>query len=134
MLYGDEEPGDVYRPIEMNTYRNGESVNPPPPVSQIMDNDPEPEFYQPTATLLQNYLQSIPPPRQASTPSSEVTYAQIQRHNAENGGSPLNFRLQTTRSDENSSIISDYRSATSVGYPHFHPINRQISKSPETNF
>lgn len=140
LLYGDEEPGDVYRPIEMNTYRNGDSVNPPPTaVSQTHDDDPEPEVYQPTAALLHNYLQSIPPPTppRNSPPSSEVTYAQIQRHNAENGGSQLDFRLQTPRSEENSSVASDYRSTTSVPFTSFQPINRQISnrpQSPETNF
>lgn len=139
LLYGDEELVDVYRPIEMNTYRNGDSVNPPPVDQQFqtIENDPEPEVYQPTAALLHNYLQSIPPPQRISPPNSEVTYAQIQRHNAENGGSQLDFRLQTPRSDGNSSNASDYRSTTSGAYTSFQPLNRQISnrpQSPETNF
>lgn len=138
MLYGDEEPGDVYRPIEMNTYRNGDSVNPPIQPLQVAP-EPEPEPENQTAALLQNYLQSIPPPQQqrVSPAASEVTYAQIQRHNAETGGSQLDFRLQTTRTDENSSIASDYRSTTSNGYANFQPYNRNISnrpQSPETSF
>lgn len=130
MLYGDDDVSDAYRPMELNTYRNGDSVN-PPPIEQ------EPVIPTPATALLQNYLQEIPPPQRTSPTVSEVTYAQIQRHNAENGGSQLDFRLQTPQTDENSSIISDYRSVTSNGYTNFPPINRQPSnrpQSPETSF
>lgn len=133
-LYGEEEPTDSqYRPIEMNTYsRNGDSYNPPEMVSQ----NPEPDHPPQTAALLQNYLQSIPPPAQRFSPSPDVTYAQIQRRiNESNEG--LDFRLQTPQTDENSSIASDYRSITSNGYLNFTSINRQPSnrpQSPETDF
>lgn len=131
-LYGDEEESENYRPIEMNTYRNGDSYNPPEMVQQQ-----EPENPPPTAALLQNYLQSIPPPQQNfSQNPNDVTYAQIQRQIADNQ-EELNFRLQTPRTDENSSIASDYRSVASNGYVNFAPINRQISnrpQSPETSF
>jgi hypothetical protein len=128
MLYGDEEATDVYHPIEMNTYeRNGDSINPP---------EPEQEVMLPSRVLLQEYLQTIPPPSPSSTTPSQVTYAQIQRHNAET--SPLDFRLQTPLSDGNSSVTSDYRSVTSNGYVNFPPMNRQTSNnrplSPETSF
>lgn len=132
-LYGDEEETESYRPIEMNTYsRNGDSYNPPEMVQQ----QPEPENPPPTAALLQNYLQSIPPPQRFPPPSPDVTYAQIQRQINESIEG-LDFRLQTPRTDENSSIASDYRSVTSNGYVNFAPINRQPSNrptSPETSF
>jgi hypothetical protein len=134
-LYGDEEENESYRPVEMNTYsRNGDSYN--PPEMQPVQQHPEPENIPQSAALLQNYLQSIPPPAQRFSPSPDVTYAQIQRQiNASIEG--LDFRLQTPRTDENSSIASDYRSVTSNGYINFVPINRQLSnrpQSPETDF
>lgn len=133
-LYGDEENENVYHPIELNTYnRNGDSLNPP----EMVEQQPDPDISPPTAALLQNYLQSIPPPEHRFSPSPDVAYAQIQRPFINESNEGLDFRLQTTRTDENSSIASDYRSVTSNGYMNFVPINRQPSnrpQSPETSF
>lgn len=141
ILYGEEEASDSYRPIEMNTYsRNGDSYN-PPEMSQNIEPETVENVPPPTAALLQNYLQSIPPPSQRFSPtaSPDPTYAQIQRQ-INQSIEELNFRLQTPRSDENSSIASDYRSTTSNGYCNFPPYNPQPrpplnrTQSPETSF
>lgn len=142
LLYGDE-PNDVYRfllgistflheiiflepfrPIEMNTYRNGDSLV---PLSE--------ENSTPNTALLQEISQTVEP-IQAQIPQTGVTYAQIQRHNATLQNDNLDFRLQTQRSD-NGSIASDYRSVSS-GYVNLPPVlARNVSnrpQSPETSF
>lgn len=107
----------------MNTYRNGDSVNPP------VDDNPTPN-----TALLQQITQSVEQPQQGSP---GVTYAQIQRHNATNNNENLDFRLQSQRSDENGSVASDYRSVSS-GYVNLPPVTiRNVSnrpQSPETSF
>ncbi len=123
-LYGDEDSSGAYQPIEMNTYRNGDSYNPPPEQQGTASDN---------TALLQNYLQSMQSPSPRLSPP-DVTYAQIQRP-ANNDS--LDFRLQSPRTDENSSIASDYRSTTSNGYVNFVPVNRQRQNpphSPETSF
>jgi hypothetical protein len=114
----------------MNTYRNGDSIN--PPVEPIVEN---PTLQTP---LLQNIIQSIPPPL---TPQNELTYAQIQRHNLMNNDA-LDFRLQTPQSrTENGSVVSDYRSVSSNGYvslpqptPNGDVLRKNRPTSPETSF
>jgi type III secretory pathway component EscS len=137
-LYGDDENEDVYRPIEMNTYRNGDSLNPPENVEQPTVN----------TALLESIIQSNQPPTQTSP--GGVTYAQIQRHNAANNQN-LDFRLQSPVSEsETGSLISDYRTVTSSnGYVNLmnqhnnNNINnsnrpnivlRNRPQSPETSF
>lgn len=116
----------------MNTYRNGDSVN--PPENEI----PNPT---PATALLQNSVQSLPTPPE--TPQSTgVTYAQIQRHNAATTNEPLDFRMQVPRSDDGT--LSDYRSISSNGYVNLPSVNPQLQpnnivlrnrpQSPETSF
>lgn len=107
----------------MNTYRNGDSVNPP------VDDNPTPN----TALLQHITAQNVQQPEH----SPGVTYAQIQRHNAAtNNDNNLDLRLQSQRS-ENDSVASDYQTVSS-GYVNLPPITfRNVNnrpQSPETSF
>ena len=106
----------------MNTYRNGDSLNPPAEENPTSN-----------TALLQHITQTSQEPIQQQ---NGVTYAQIQRHNAAQNPENLNFNLQAPISD-NESVVSDYRSVSS-GYVNLQPVlTRNVSnrpQSPETSF